>query len=308
MNSTSLMFVFPFSMPNSLSIRIVANQTLSWRSWNSNRISWRRLWETEKNSNRVEMEGTSRGDVPRREEGPSRQTDPLVQITRSELQRLVEETGRNALVQHKKRTVTPIVQEVIGRQLFKEREVEKDQQEETSREELEKGHEVFSEVGSSERDKGKKREPGISRVKVDDVGRQIERLGKQIGELKRRGEIVAQNRNFPFSNKILTEVVDPSFRMPDLPKYDGTKDPQEHVAVFELVMNLNGQSSSINAKLFVTTLTGKVQEWLTSLPSGGIETFEQLIQKFTFYFASKKRNKSGLPHICLTSCRRRMSL
>ncbi|KAL0400151.1 UNVERIFIED_CONTAM: hypothetical protein Sradi_2358400 [Sesamum radiatum] len=74
---------------------------------------------------------------------------------------------------------------------------------------------------------------------------------------------------------ILTEVVDPSFRMPDLPKYDGTKDPQEHIAAFELVMNLYGQSSAINAKLFVTTLTGKAQEWFTSLPGGGIETFDQ---------------------------------
>ncbi|KAL0445856.1 UNVERIFIED_CONTAM: hypothetical protein Slati_1713500 [Sesamum latifolium] len=149
----------------------------------------------------------------------------------------------------------------------------------------------------SERERGKRREPGISRAEVDDVGWQIERLGKQIDELKRRGEIVSQNRNSPFSNKILTEVVDPSFRMPDLPKYDGTKDPQEHVAAFELVMNLYGQSSAINAKLFVTTLTGKAQEWFTRLPSGGIETFEQLIQKFTFHFASKRKQKRSATYL-----------
>ncbi|KAL0411712.1 UNVERIFIED_CONTAM: hypothetical protein Slati_3760900 [Sesamum latifolium] len=201
------------------------------------------------------------GDTPRREEGPSRQTEPVMQITRSELQRLMEEAGRNALVQHERRMATPIVRKAPRRQLFKEREVG-ELPEEVSKKEPEKGHDFEdSEVGSNEKERGKKREPGISKAEVDDVGRQIARLGKQIDELKRRGEIVSQNRNSPFSNKILTEVVDPSFRMPDLPKYDGTKDPQEHVAAFELVMNLYGQSSSINAKLFVTTLTGKAQEW-----------------------------------------------
>ncbi|KAL0413087.1 UNVERIFIED_CONTAM: hypothetical protein Sradi_1510400 [Sesamum radiatum] len=228
------------------------------------------------------------GDTPRREEDPSRQTKPVIQLTRSELQRLMEEAGQNAIVQHERRTVTSLTREAPKRRLFKEREVEREQLEEDSREEPEKGQEG-SEVGSSERERGKRREPRISKVEVDDVGRQIERLGKQIDELKRRGEIVSQNRHSPFSNKILTEVVDLNFRMPDLPKYDGTKDPQEHIAAFELVMNLYGQSSAINAKLFVTTLTGKVQEWFTSLPSGGIETFEQLIQKFTFHFASKRK-------------------
>ncbi|XP_011100179.1 uncharacterized protein LOC105178414 [Sesamum indicum] len=65
-------------------------------------------------------------------------------------------------------------------------------------------------------------------------------------------------------------------RMPDLPKYDGTRDPQEHLAAFDMVMNLYGQSSSIIAKLFVTTLTGKAQEWFTNLLPGSIESHEQL--------------------------------
>ncbi|KAL0415851.1 UNVERIFIED_CONTAM: hypothetical protein Slati_3417000 [Sesamum latifolium] len=85
--------------------------------------------------------------------------------------------------------------------------------------------------------------------------------------------------------------------MPDLPKYDETKDPQEHVAALELVMNLYGKSGAINAKLFITTLTGMTQEWFTSLPSGGIETFEQLVQKFTFHFASKRKQKRSATYL-----------
>ncbi|KAL2243874.1 uncharacterized protein LOC105157488 [Sesamum indicum] len=69
------------------------------------------------------------------------------------------------------------------------------------------------------------------------------------------------------------------------------------MAAFELVMNLYGQSGPIMAKLFVTTLAGKAQEWFTSLPSGSIETYEQLTQKFSFHFASKRKQKRSATHL-----------
>ncbi|KAL0313508.1 UNVERIFIED_CONTAM: hypothetical protein Sradi_5750100 [Sesamum radiatum] len=55
------------------------------------------------------------GNAPRREEDPSRITEPVIQITRSELRRLMEEAGRNALVQHERRTVTPLAREAPKR-------------------------------------------------------------------------------------------------------------------------------------------------------------------------------------------------
>ncbi|KAL0329078.1 UNVERIFIED_CONTAM: hypothetical protein Sradi_4894500 [Sesamum radiatum] len=196
--------------------------------------------------------------------------------------------------------LTAAARESIRRQLFKEKEAMEEMREVTSGAERqrdhgpEKGREA-SDTGLSKW--GRKREPTISRAEVDDVGRQIQRLVQQIDELKRRGEMVAQNRNSPFANKILTEVVDASFRLPDLPKYDGTNDPQEHVSAFELVMNLYGQTDSINAKLFITTLTRKAQEWFTSLPSGTVESYNQLIQKFTFHFASKKKARRSATYL-----------
>ncbi|KAL2226656.1 UNVERIFIED_CONTAM: hypothetical protein Sindi_2024300, partial [Sesamum indicum] len=119
---------------------------------------------------------------------------------------------------------------------------------------------AISEAGSSSHIRAKKREPVISRAEVDSVGRQIELLNKQIDELKKRGDIVSHNRNSPFGNDILIQTVEPGFRVPDLQRYDGMKDPQEHVAAFEMVMNLYGQPGPIMAKLFATTLTGKAQE------------------------------------------------
>ncbi|XP_011085866.1 uncharacterized protein LOC105167744 [Sesamum indicum] len=64
-----------------------------------------------------------------------------------------------------------------------------------------------------------------------------------------------------------------------------------------MVMNLYGQSGPINAKLFVTTLTGKAQEWFTNMPPGSVESHEQLIQKFSFHFASKRKQKRSATHL-----------
>ncbi|XP_011083385.1 uncharacterized protein LOC105165930 [Sesamum indicum] len=64
-----------------------------------------------------------------------------------------------------------------------------------------------------------------------------------------------------------------------------------------MVMNLYGQSAPIMAKLFATTLTVKAQEWFTNLPRGSIESYDQLVQKFNFHFASKKKQKRSATHL-----------
>ncbi|KAL2232085.1 UNVERIFIED_CONTAM: Retrovirus-related Pol polyprotein from transposon [Sesamum indicum] len=192
----------------------------------------------------------------------------MIQMTREELQHMIDEASRKAIVEYERRTVTP-AREGVKRQLFQELETE--QRRETLR--------------APER--------GPERT----LSNEIEQLGKQIEELKKRGELVSQNRSSPFTNRILLEVVDNNFRFPDLPKYDGSKDPREHVAAFDLVMNLYGQTDPIKAKLFVTTLKGKAQEWFTSLGSGTIDSYEQLIHKFSFHFASKRKAKRSATHL-----------
>ncbi|KAL2230318.1 uncharacterized protein LOC105172080 [Sesamum indicum] len=207
---------------------------------------------------------------------------------------MIEEASRNAIVAYERKTGTLVERETTKKRLFKDLE---HVSEGTSKKVTVPKYHAPSEVGSSSRDRSHQRGLAISRVEVDNVSKQIATLGKQIDELKKRGEIVFHNRNSPFCNKILTEKVNPSFRMPDLPKYDGTRDPHEHLAAFDMVMNLYGQPSPITAKLFATTLTGKAQEWFTSLHPGSIESHEQLVQKFTFHFASKRKQKRSATHL-----------
>ncbi|KAL2232451.1 UNVERIFIED_CONTAM: hypothetical protein Sindi_1425100 [Sesamum indicum] len=155
----------------------------------------------------------------------------MVQLTRGELQRLMEEAGRNALVAYERRTATPIRKEMTKHQLFKEKEIQR------------------ASEGARRREPVKGCEP---------ESLEIEQLDKQIDELKRRGELVAQNRNSPFCYKILIEMVNLNFRMLALPKYDGAKDPQGHVVAFELERHKNGSPTYPIAASVVRTAVTKV--------------------------------------------------
>ncbi|KAL2246113.1 UNVERIFIED_CONTAM: hypothetical protein Sindi_2879500 [Sesamum indicum] len=230
------------------------------------------------------MEGSSRRNVQARED-TAEQESPMIQLTRDELQRMMEEAGRNAIVAYERRIATPIVKETTKRQLFMETDVER-ASERTCRREHEKARgPVTSEVGSSSRGRIKRREPIISRAMIDNVSKPIQQLDKQIDELKKRGEM---QQNTDTSGR--TWFLDA--RSLEVRWNEG---PQEHVVAFELVMNLYGQPGLIMAKLFVTTSAGKAQEWFTSLPSGRIETYEQLVQKLSFHFASKRKQKRKAP-------------
>ncbi|KAL2235164.1 UNVERIFIED_CONTAM: hypothetical protein Sindi_1248600 [Sesamum indicum] len=176
-------------------------------------------------------------------------TKPIIQLTKIELQQLMEEAGRKAIVAYERRTTTPIEKEGARRKLFGEKEQEKM----SGASGKDRSRRQPSEVGSSSRDRSQARGPTISRAEVDSVSRQIVKLGKQIDELKKRGEIVSQHRSSPFYNQILTETIAPSFRMPDLPKYDGMNDPTEHLAAFDM--------------------------------------------KFSFHFASKRKQKGSATHL-----------
>ncbi|XP_011100876.1 uncharacterized protein LOC105178990 [Sesamum indicum] len=200
------------------------------------------------------MERHSRENMPD-VEPPVETREPMIQMTRAELQQMIEEASRNAIVAYLRRTTTLLEKETMEKKLFKDPE-----------------HICLKELARE------KRSPYI--MPPQRLG-----LAAAIGAVRGPGYLEGG------------ETVNPSFRMPDLPKYDGTKDPQEHLAAFDMVMNLYGLPSPIIAKLFATTLTGKAQEWFTSLHPGSIESHEQLDRKFVFHFASKRKQRQSVTHL-----------
>ena len=63
------------------------------------------------------MEGSSRRNAAE-EETPRKGTGATIQITQDELQRMIEEASRKAIVEYERRTATALVKETARRQLF----------------------------------------------------------------------------------------------------------------------------------------------------------------------------------------------
>ncbi|XP_057252269.1 uncharacterized protein LOC130592118 [Beta vulgaris subsp. vulgaris] len=74
-------------------------------------------------------------------------------------------------------------------------------------------------------------------------------------------------------------------------KYDGTSDPDDHVAAYEGHMFLYTDVDAIWCKVFPSTLTGIAQTWFKSLKPGSISSFSQLSSTFSTHFVSNRRRE-----------------
>ncbi|XP_057248573.1 uncharacterized protein LOC130590369 [Beta vulgaris subsp. vulgaris] len=74
-------------------------------------------------------------------------------------------------------------------------------------------------------------------------------------------------------------------------KYDGTSDPDDHVAAYEGHMFLYTDVDAIWCKVFPSTLTGIAQTWFKSLKPGSISSFSQLSSTFSTHFVSNRRHE-----------------
>ncbi|XP_070036428.1 uncharacterized protein [Nicotiana tomentosiformis] len=74
------------------------------------------------------------------------------------------------------------------------------------------------------------------------------------------------------------------FKMPDIPKYDGTTDPRDHVTAFTTGVkgnNLTKQEiESVLVKIFGETLTKGVLTWYSLLSENSIDSFAELADLF----------------------------
>ncbi|KAL0315330.1 UNVERIFIED_CONTAM: hypothetical protein Sradi_5411200 [Sesamum radiatum] len=100
---------------------------------------------------------------------------------------------------------------------------------------------------------------------------------------------VAPPRRSPFATHILAEAIQPGIKIPNINEYDGRKDPQDHLDQFLAKADLLDISNTAYCKIFRTTLAGKAMTWFNQLPSGTIDSFEQLSQRFLHHFAINKR-------------------
>ncbi|XP_070034949.1 uncharacterized protein [Nicotiana tomentosiformis] len=72
--------------------------------------------------------------------------------------------------------------------------------------------------------------------------------------------------------------------MPDIPKYDGTSDPQEHITTYTMTVKVNDlvqhEIEYVLLKTFGETLTKGALTWYSLFPEHSIDSFEMLVDSF----------------------------
>ncbi|GKD10577.1 reverse transcriptase domain-containing protein, partial [Tanacetum coccineum] len=92
----------------------------------------------------------------------------------------------------------------------------------------------------------------------------------------------------PFIRRIV-EFSSPGHKMPANVKiYDGTGDPKDHIGHFVGIGNQGEWPMPIWCRMFQQTLDGKAREWFDKLPSGNIDNWGSLREKFLNRFGMLK--------------------
>ncbi|KAG8374941.1 hypothetical protein BUALT_Bualt10G0047900 [Buddleja alternifolia] len=102
----------------------------------------------------------------------------------------------------------------------------------------------------------------------------------------------------PFTEAILDEPIAPYVKLPMLIMYDkGKDDPKEHIDQFVAAMDLIRPNDAILCKVFLTTLAGRAQTWLSQLAIGSIHCFDQLSISFIHHFAGNRKYPKTPNHL-----------
>ncbi|XP_012857079.1 PREDICTED: uncharacterized protein LOC105976357 [Erythranthe guttata] len=96
---------------------------------------------------------------------------------------------------------------------------------------------------------------------------------------------------------ILNEVLPQGVKISGLPQFERTTDPQEHIEKFHAMADLYGPTDAAMCKMFRTTLSKRAMNWFKSQPTGSIDTFVRLSQRFTDQFAINKQYAKTPAHI-----------
>nr|XP_016455166.1 PREDICTED: uncharacterized protein LOC107779289 [Nicotiana tabacum] len=82
----------------------------------------------------------------------------------------------------------------------------------------------------------------------------------------------------PFKSSAAPELIPKRFKMSDIPKYDGTLDPQEHITIYTTVVKWNDLAQhdieSVLLKKFGESFTKGDLTWYSLLPEHSIDSFE----------------------------------
>ncbi|KAJ0954080.1 hypothetical protein HanRHA438_Chr00c29g0854791 [Helianthus annuus] len=84
-----------------------------------------------------------------------------------------------------------------------------------------------------------------------------------------------------FTKRIAEAPMPPKLKLPlNFDRYDGTRDPEDHLHAFKGAGQLGRWPMPVWCHMFVQTLTVGARLWFDSLPPEGIDSYEELSEKF----------------------------
>ena len=122
----------------------------------------------------------------------------------------------------------------------------------------------------------------------------LARLEKLKSELATEGSVSIGS---PFSVEIQKEVLPLNVTQLHLEHYEGTLDPEDHLAYFMNTLQLHNFSDVIMCKLFASSLKGIARSWFSQLSTGSIKTFSQLMSHFRAHFMTNRKTKRDYSYL-----------
>ncbi|VFQ70831.1 unnamed protein product [Cuscuta campestris] len=147
-----------------------------------------------------------------------------------------------------------------------------------------------SKIGSEERRKA------VEDNEAVELWRMYERLEKRLdAQNPYRQEVFSEVT--PFSRRIMSCPLPENFKTPQVKAYNGTTDPQDHLARFGANVVMYVYPEEIKCRCFLATLEGQACDWFHKLPKGSIDKWSDLAHKFMEHFASSRRQKLPFSHL-----------
>ncbi|XP_070032699.1 uncharacterized protein [Nicotiana tomentosiformis] len=108
-----------------------------------------------------------------------------------------------------------------------------------------------------------------------------------------KGQNSKKYTQLPYKPSATPELISKWFKMHDVPKYDGTSDPQEHITTYTTEVERNDlapyEIESVLLKKFGETLMRGALTWYSLLPEHSIDSFEMLMNSFIKAHAGTKK-------------------
>jgi len=96
------------------------------------------------------------------------------------------------------------------------------------------------------------------------------------------------SRKHPFYDVIVDTPLPDNRKNLTIDKYDGSTDPDEHIAIYTTQISLYTWNDVVMCRVFPTTLRGATLSWFTRLPPLSIDCFDTLVEKFGAQFATSR--------------------